>query len=247
LEKIMPSLGAKRLDGAKALNGPVLLGLGLVLLLGLLFWHHPLLLPLKLISVLFHEAGHALAAILCGGRVEGISVSLDESGLTSTTLPDGLLRQVIVYSSGYLGSSIAGTSLLWAFGRPRPWLPTHRIYLLLGAFFGMLATFTFHDLLSLGITLGLTILCLLAWRRGPAKLLRQLGLLFGGFVSLYALFDLRSDVLRLPWEASPEGISDAVALARLTLIPSLFWALAWTLLSLLLMSLNLRSIIFRRT
>ena len=42
--------------------------LGGLLLLVFLLWHTPIILPLKILTVFFHEASHALATVFTGGR-----------------------------------------------------------------------------------------------------------------------------------------------------------------------------------
>ena len=43
-------------------------------------WATPVVLPLKLLVVFFHELSHALVAILTGGRVESFSVDFRQGG-----------------------------------------------------------------------------------------------------------------------------------------------------------------------
>lgn len=45
------------------------------MLLVFLGWHSPLLAPLRLATVATHEFGHAVAAVVTGGAVEGIQLS----------------------------------------------------------------------------------------------------------------------------------------------------------------------------
>ena len=83
---------------------------GLVLA-GLWAWNAPWLAPLRLLVVLVHETGHALATLLFGGRVERVMVGADESGQCLSSLPAGWLPQIAVYSAGYLGSAEAFVDL----------------------------------------------------------------------------------------------------------------------------------------
>jgi len=85
-----------------------LLLLVVLVLAALWFWNAPWLAPLRLLVVLVHETGHALATLLFGGRVERIVVGADESGQCLSSLPPGWLPQIAVYSAGYLGSAISG-------------------------------------------------------------------------------------------------------------------------------------------
>ena len=73
-----------------------------------LFWEHPLVWPLTIMVVLFHELGHALMAWLTGGEVVSIGLSPDQGGVTYTR---GGWR-VAILNAGYLGSLTFGGLLL---------------------------------------------------------------------------------------------------------------------------------------
>ena len=45
-------------------------------------WQTPIALPIRLLTVVFHELGHALACIATGGTVHAVVVHPDGSGLT---------------------------------------------------------------------------------------------------------------------------------------------------------------------
>lgn len=66
--------------------------------------------PFDLFGTFIHEAWHAMAAVLTGGRVEGMHVSWDTSGLTKTW--GGW--NIAISTAGYLGSVITGAALLLA-------------------------------------------------------------------------------------------------------------------------------------
>ena len=71
---------------------------------------HWLLYPFDLFGTFVHESCHALAAVMTGGRVEGMHVSWDTSGLTKTW--GGW--NIAISTAGYLGSVIVGAALLLA-------------------------------------------------------------------------------------------------------------------------------------
>lgn len=87
---------------------------GLVLVSGLA-WGSPLGAPFRLLVVLFHELGHAGAALATGGEVLEISVHLDESGYALTR--GGW--ELLVLNAGYLGAQAIGLGLV-ALGRAFP-------------------------------------------------------------------------------------------------------------------------------
>lgn len=77
-----------------------------LLALIILGWESPILYPLKLLVVFFHESSHALATILTGGYVEELVIVKEQGG---HVISSGGNRFVIL-SAGYLGS------LLWGVG-----------------------------------------------------------------------------------------------------------------------------------
>lgn len=81
----------------------------LVILLGLIayFWDHPVLYPLKLLVVFFHESSHALATLLSGGEVVEFVINHEQGG---HVISRGGNRFVIL-SSGYLGSLLWGMAI----------------------------------------------------------------------------------------------------------------------------------------
>lgn len=80
-----------------------------------LAWGSPFGAPFRLLVVLFHELGHAGAALLTGGEVLEIAVRLDESGhaLTRGGWELGVLN------AGYLGAQAIGLGLV-GLGRALP-------------------------------------------------------------------------------------------------------------------------------
>lgn len=79
------------------------------------------LLPIRLLVTLVHEAGHAVALELLGGDVQYVIINEHGGGLTSGRLPapTSSLDQVIVSSAGYLGTAVVGGLLLEASTRLR--------------------------------------------------------------------------------------------------------------------------------
>lgn len=72
-----------------------------------------ILYPLNLFTTYVHEAGHAIATLLTGGRVLGFLVSADGSGLT--TRAGG--ADWIVGPAGYLGAAFFGSVLFFVVNR----------------------------------------------------------------------------------------------------------------------------------
>src|SRR5215467_14993750 len=86
----------------------------LAALLSIAFWFIPfaeiLGYPFRIFVTFIHEGGHAIAALLTGNSVSSLSVATNASGETCTT-QGGLISQVLISSSGYIGSMAFGALL----------------------------------------------------------------------------------------------------------------------------------------
>ncbi|SET57489.1 M50 family metallopeptidase [Stigmatella erecta] len=214
-------------SGAKLNAGRVTLLL-LFLGAGWYFWDTAALLPLKLLVVMMHESGHAIATLLVGGSVEHITLRLDQSGACLSSLPPGIFRKILVFSGGYLGSAAVGAALLlatfrfqlrrWVLGATCVWL-------------GVMGVLYARDPFTLAFCVGTSVVLGLAARFLPQGAVDVLNLFLAAFTALYALFDLRDDL----WDSSIRSLSDAALLAQHTWVPAIAWAALWTLLGVLLL------------
>lgn len=83
-----------------------------LVLFGLAFyyWDSALVLPIKYLTVFFHELSHGLAAVFTGGSIIRIEVNSNLGGVCWTS---GGIRFIVI-SAGYLGSLIWGCAILLA-------------------------------------------------------------------------------------------------------------------------------------
>jgi hypothetical protein len=189
----------------------------LLLLAVVLLWGTPVVYPLKILVVFFHELGHGLAAVATGGSIVEILLEPEEGGLALTRGGNRFL----VLSAGYLGSLLLGGLLLLAAARSR------RDHILLAVLGGLLVLLTlllvrpwFGFGMVFGLAAGAAMLALAEWGgRGVADVLLEL---IGLTSCLYAVLDIKSDVLD-----RPELRSDARLLAEHTGLPTLLWGLLW--------------------
>jgi hypothetical protein len=204
--------------------------LAVLVLAGLWFWSAPWLAPLRLLVVLVHETGHALATLLFGGRVERVIVGGDESGQCLSSLPVGLLPQNAVYSAGYLGSAVSGAlQLVLAFR-----LRLHRAVLYaMGGWVTAMGLIYAGNAFTVGYCLVMGAVLLVLARVLPAGGVRALVMVIAVFTGLYALFDLRDDL----WPPGGGGPSDAALLAAQTHVPALIWSLLWSAASVAVLAL----------
>lgn len=204
----------------------------LLLLLGgsWYFWDSPVLWPLKLLVVMMHESGHALATLLVGGSVDRIHLAANESGLCLSRIPTGVFNQIAVYSAGYVGSAVAGALLLLATFRfqARRWVLGAA-----GVWLAVMGVLYAGDAFTLMFCVGTAVVMALCARFLPAGAVDALNLFLAAFTALYVLFDLRDDL----WNSAVRAQSDAALLAQLTWVPSIVWAALWSLLSVGLLGL----------
>lgn len=204
--------------------------LALCLGLGWYFWDFPALWPLKLLVVMMHESGHALATLLVGGEVDRIALAANEGGSCLSQLPSGVLGQVAVYSAGYVGSALVGALLLLATFRFR----LRRVVLGVAcAWLAAMGALYARDTFTLSFCLVTAVVLGLAARFLPDGAADLLNLFLAAFTALYAVMDLRLDL----WDGAVRRESDAALLAHLTGVPSVLWAVLWTVVSLGVLSL----------
>ena len=197
-------------------------------------WPTPIVYPLKVFVVFLHELSHGLAALATGGTIESISLDWREGGETISRGGSAF----ITLSAGYLGSLVWGLLLL-GLARARGRIPGGTLLALGVLMLGVTALYvrgSFGLLFGLGFGAAL----LLAGRFLPAAGARVVLTALGLTSALYALFDIRSDILQRP--GAP---SDAFMLAQLTGVPTLVWGIAWGALGLAACAWMLRRLYLR--
>src|SRR6266508_67011 len=132
-------------------------------------WAAFLLYPFKLFTTWVHECGHAVAALLVGGRVNSITIRPDTSGLTQSLVPAGRMAQGFVASAGYLGAAAVGC-LLMAATRVERW--AHVILLSLGVCMLVTLVFWMRNLFGAVVVLAWGLTLVMFARRGMAQAVR---------------------------------------------------------------------------
>ena len=187
--------------------------------------------PVRLFVTFVHEAGHALAALLSGGQVQGFTVSPDGSGYAVTRAGNPAL----VIPAGYLGAALFGSLLFFLTNRMPHW--TRGLSFLLGLAIVILTlSYARPDqygnmtALIIGIGFGVAMIAL-GWQAPRVVnvfLLTTLAILTG----LNALFDLWY-IVRNP-NAGGDGIlNDAAAFSSevTPLLPPAIVAFMWALIA----------------
>ena len=202
--------------------------------LTIVIWFIPLasvvVYPLRLFVTFVHEGGHALAALLTFGVVEGLVIHADASGETYTR--GGF--QPLIASAGYLMSTLYGAGLLLICrdGSKSKTALTITAALVL-ALTGFFAGDPFSWYTGIALSIGLISIVIMASVRIAHFFLSFLAIQ----CCLNALFDLRTLFFI---SATTNLHSDASTMQELTMIPALIWATLWLGISILTLIVALR-------
>ena len=221
------------MEARNHLDGKLLLALAASAVLGIFFFNSLPLYPFRLLVILMHESGHAVATLLVGGSVDRISISPNEGGVTFSRYAPSLLRQVVISSAGYVGSTVSGCVLLWVAARAKQgrWP-----LIALAAWCSFVTVLYVRDGFTFLFVVGCALALSLLARFGASLLRRGVLIFLAVFSCSYALYDIRDDLLHL---TSWSGKTDADALAQATFIPAVVWGVGWGLLSIALVVLTL--------
>lgn len=186
-----------------------------------LLWPTVWIYPLKIFVVFLHELSHAVAGLATGGTVQRITLDPYQGGATYVNGGNAF----VMLSAGYLGSLLWGLVLLML-ARTRAKLARTSTIVLGAIMLGATLLFVRN---SFGFVFGLLFaaLLILAGRKLPNGGILVLLTALGLTSALYALLDIRDDVL-----SRPDLQSDANMLGQLTGIHTLVWGFLWAGLAL---------------
>lgn len=186
------------------------------------FWDSAIVLPIKYLTVFFHELSHGIVAKLTGGEIVKIEINANQSGVCWTR---GGIR-FMVLSAGYLGSLVWGAAILLAAAK------THfdkEITAGLG-FLLLVVTAIWVRNLEGVIICGLTGAGILAFARYASEYACDQFLKFIGLAScFYVLIDIKGDLI----DNSING-SDAYRLAEMIHMPDWLVGGAWLVIALVI-------------
>lgn len=191
-----------------------------LLIVIMLCWQYPILYPLKLLVVFFHESSHALATLLTGGTVKELVINKDQGG---HVISQGG-NQFIIISAGYIGSLLFGVVIYIASVKSQY---DKIIMTVLGIGIVIITVFLSRSLFSwiFGLISGGTMILMAKYL---ADQYNDFALRLIGLTSMmYAPLDIYSDTIsrsNLP--------SDAYFLAQYVGGTTLFWGSIWMLISL---------------
>lgn len=192
-------------------------------------WDTPVVYPLKIFVVMLHEISHGIASVATGGTIERIVLDPAEGGACYC----GGGNAFLTLSAGYLGSLLWGVMLLSAAGASR--ISNRFLIFAVGVLVVALTALYVRNGFGLLFGLGFGTALLIAGRKlGPGAsrvVLTTLGLTS----CLYAILDIKSDVLD-----RPHLQSDAAMLAEMTGISTVTWGVIWIGIAVLVSALFFR-------
>jgi hypothetical protein len=203
--------------GWKAMLLPLLL-----FFVALYFWESIFVLPIKYLTVFFHELSHGLAAVFTGGEIVRIEVNANESGVCWTR---GGIRFIVI-SAGYLGSLLWGGLILIASSRTNY---DKEITATLGILLLIVTAIWVRNMEGVLIC-ALSGAAMLALARYASEYVCDQFLRFLGLTScFYVLIDIKGDLI----DNSIQG-SDAFKIAEMTHLPDWLVGSIWLLIAIVI-------------
>lgn len=195
-----------------------------------------ILAPLTSFTTAVHEMSHALACILTGGSVTGMSIVSDGAGHGGLTYSRGGIPFIIT-QAGYIGTALVG-SLLISVGRfhklSKPFLLALGVGFAISSLVFMSGTIFSAQFLSGLLSLGLS------WVLAGALIWTGLKLNYH-YANLVLLFlgvqcglnAINDDMVLISqtFGGQQAGWSDATTMMQMTGIPAPLWAFLWTAIS----------------
>lgn len=192
-----------------------------------LLWHYPILYPLKLLVVFFHESSHALMTVTTGGSVEELVINQMQGGHVISVGGNRFLT----LTAGYLGSLIWGVIIYLTAVRTEL---DKALMMILGVAVLAIAVFFIRELFALAFagTIGIALI-LSGWKLHTE--INDLILRVIGMTNLiYVPYDIYSDTI-----ARSELRSDAFMLAEEFGGATWLWGGIWLVISLILVVMTL--------
>jgi len=196
---------------------------GFLLYFGVLwfFWETPVVYPLKIFVVLLHEISHGIMALATGGAIEYIELDPRQGGVCMCSG-----NPFLTLSAGYLGS--LGWGILLVMVAQAEKVNARWVTGLVGATVVGLTVAYVHGGFGIGFGLAFGAALMVAARKLPALWNQRLLLTLGLTSCLYAILDIKSDILD-----RPELQSDAAMLGDLTGIHTVVWGGLWIAIAVL--------------
>jgi hypothetical protein len=203
--------------------------------------------PVAVFVTALHELGHALACILTGGTVSGLTIVSDGEGHAGLTFCQGGIS-FIYNQTGYLGASFFGCLMLWLgkyASRAKATLIGLGLLIGVGSIVFMAQTMFMQGgatqgLLSVLVGLGMAAVLLFAGVKFSPGAAHLLLLFLAVQTALNALTDVKFLIELSLGFYNTTSFSDATNMQQLTGIPASLWSIFWGLASLAMLGLTLK-------
>jgi len=192
------------------------------------FWQTPLVTPLKILVVFFHEAAHAIATLLTGGQVISLDIGPNQGG--SVWSRGG--NRFITLTAGYLGSLLIGIGLLLAAARTKA---DRKVMAGCGIVMLVIAGLYIRTLFALGFTIAVGVAMLIVARTFSNRVNDMILRVIGLSSMIYVPYDIFSDTL-----ARSSARSDARMLAEEFGGTTMMWGVIWLVISVAMIAWALR-------
>jgi hypothetical protein len=204
--------------------------------LSIALWAIPIaryiILPLDYLNTHFHELSHAIMALVTGGQPQQINVFADGSGVTNFTGGSIFLTA----SAGYPGTAILGAILILAGRTPDSAKRTLKILsVILAASLTLLIRGDLVGIISAVFWIPALWFASLKLKSENLQFATQF---LGVQMCLTAFHSL---ITLVTISATSDMPTDAQILQQTTWIPSIVWAVAWTVFSLIIVIISLKN------
>ncbi len=199
--------------------------------------------PLNQFSTLIHELSHALATVLTGGHVTGMTIVPDGMGHGGLTMSQGGFRFLIV-QAGYMGTTLFGCALVALSKNPRyskmilqglAYMTLFSTIFFIGP--GILSATFIQSILS--FVVGLFLSGAIYYAGTKLKYAQAHWLL------LFLAINVAMDSLNSIWVIIGSSLnpfaaySDATTMQNNFFLPAIFWSLLWALTSVAMLSFTI--------
>ncbi len=221
-------------------NGIIIIAVIVALILTNVPYVRYALTPFSFFVTIIHEAGHGVAALLCGASIDKIVINPDTSGYIQWRGNVNHFERMFIASNGYMGAAIFGAILLILGAFPKA---VKILLIILGAMVLFVTVFYIRTLVGWGVGLFMTLLLVGVGLKGNLLISNFLLSFLAIQCSLNALEDIII-LIRLSLGATRSayslGQTDADVMQNATLIPAIAWSVLWLILAAVILFVALR-------
>jgi hypothetical protein len=217
----------------------VVIATALTAILYLVPFLYPLAYPFILISTLFHEMGHGIAAVLVGGHFDSFNMWADGSGVAHIAGDFGSLSRAFIAAAGLLGPAI-GAAFFFCFVNKNK--SSRYVLAALGIALVLALLLVVRNVFGLVFIAALIALSFF-FSLGSGARYANIVLAFLASQLALSVFS-RSDYLFTPWAITSAGPmpSDVAQIADALFFPYWFWGILIAIASLAVLAFGFKRI-----